>query len=659
MNSQHLAAYIKKHARNNPAKSAIKFNGTDVSYLDLEKKSNQMANFFYEKIHKVRKDYPNSSSETYNAAVLLDRCPEIIISLMGIIKAGMVFVPISPNIPAKRLELLLAETKACWVVTSLTCYKRFEEFFKTHNELNVLLIAADSGDSEPALPGSIFTIDFNDCQEELQFELTYNKYCYIYFTSGSTGVPRGVLGRHRSLHHYIDWQIREFNVDDTFNVSQFIPPTFDPYLRDVLVPLLAGGTICIPDYDTLMNPAKLIAWIDENRITLIHIVPSLFRLISREIRDAHHFVDLKYIFLAGELLRGSDIRRFMEIFAGRILLVNQYGPTETTLAKFFYKIKPGDINRSIIPVGKPIADAEALILDPKMRKCLTENTGEIYIRTPYISSGYFNKKELNREVFIRNPFSRDQNDIIYKTGDMGRLLFDGNIELTGRVDNQVKIRGQRVEPGEIENLLLNIPYIKEAVVVDKEDKNNEKFLCAYLVLENSSAGKAQMGITQLKSLLAGDLPVYMVPSYFIALDALPLNPNGKTDRQALKKMEINLESETDYTPPGNELEEKIARVWKETLKLTKVGVNDHFFNIGGTSLNAITINNKLNEILGMETPMVKFFEYPTISLFAKYLSGDAPAIINREDRIKRINTATQKKSNLTSRKQRLKELRHG
>jgi len=656
MNSHHLAAYIKQHAQNAPTKTAIKFNGTELSYPELERRSDQIANFFHE---KLLKGSPGSSGETFNVAVLLDRSPGIITSLIGLLKAGLVFVPISPNIPTKRLELLLNEIIARWVVTSLTYYNRFEEFFKTHNEMTVLLVEPDLRDTGPGLPPSTFTIDFNDSQGELEFEMRYNKHCYIYFTSGSTGIPRGVLGRHKSLHHYLDWQIHEFNVDDTFQVSQFIPPSFDPYLRDVFIPLLAGGTICIPDYNTLMNPAKLIAWIDENKINLIHMVPSLFKLVSQEIPGPDHFVDLKYVFLAGELLRGSDIRRFIEIFAGRIRLVNQYGPTETTLAKFFYIIKPGDINKSIIPVGKPIKGAEALILDQQRRKCLTGNSGEIYIRTPYISSGYFNKKELNKEVFIRNPFSPDKNDIIYKTGDIGRLLFDGNIELTGRVDNQVKIRGQRVEPGEIENLLLNIPHIKEAVVVDKEDKNGEKFLCAYLVLESDRAGGTGPGVAQIKSLLSKDLPGYMVPSYFITLDALPLNPNGKTDRKALKKLEINIEPEAAYTAPGNELEEKIAGIWKETLKLDKVDVNENFFNVGGTSLNAIAINSQINEMLTIEIPIVKFFEYPTISLYVKFLEGDSPTISSRKNRLKRMDAVTQKRTNLAARKQRLKELRHG
>lgn len=639
MKDNHLTDYIRKHAADYPHRTAIKFNSTSVTYEELEKESNRIANILYE---KVIKSSPANPDLPVNVAIILNRSPEIIISIIGILKAGAVFVPIDTDIPPKRVELLLSETKAQCVITTSSYYNRFKEL-SAAPPVNVLLVDTQ----EPASQ-----------TDEPPFEIIYNKYCYIYFTSGSTGIPKGVLGRHRSLHHYLQWQIEEFNIDETCRCSQLIPPTFDPFLRDIFVPLTVGGTICIPGYNTLMNPAKLIDWIDENEITLIHIVPSLFKLISGKISAAHQFSRLKYIFLAGELLKGNDIRQFTEIFADRIQLVNQYGPTETTLAKFFYRIKPGDINRAIIPVGKPIKGAEALLLDEQGQKCLTGNIGEICIRTPFISSGYFNKKELNKEVFIKNPFSNDKNDIIYKTGDLGRRLFDGNIELTGRVDNQVKIRGNRVEPGEIENLLLNMDHIKEAVVVDREDQNGEKYLCACLVMAD---GSGPPDINLLKTMLAAHIPHYMVPSYFITLDAIPLNPNGKIDRQTLKNLPIQVDTGTAYAPPKDELEKKIADVWQEVLNRDKVGINDIFFNIGGTSLNAIRINSKIGELLAEEIPIVKFFEYPTISLFVKYLKSNrtSPPDANREENSKRMDTMVQKRSQIASRKDKLRELRNG
>jgi amino acid adenylation domain-containing protein len=640
MEYNHLASYIRKHAANNPTGTAIKYNGTTVTYGELERESNRIADILYKKVAKPSTGGPDLP---LNVATILNRSPEIIISIIGILKAGAVFVPIDTNIPQKRLEILLSETKAQCVITTSSYYNQFKDLLGKNNRFTLVLIDTIKPDNQTVEP---------------EFELITNKYCYIYFTSGSTGIPKGVLGRHKSLHHYIRWQIDEFNIDGTFRVSQLIPPTFDPYLRDIFVPLMVGGAICIPDYNTLMNPVKLIQWIDEEQINLIHIVPSLFKLISDKITSADQFLQLKYVFLAGEMLKGNDIRRFIEIFADRIQLVNQYGPTETTLAKFFYRIKPGDVDKAIIPVGKPITGAEALILDQQGQKCLTGNIGEIYIRTPFISSGYFNKKELNKEVFVKNPFSNNKNDIIYKSGDLGRLLFDGNIELTGRVDNQIKIRGNRVEPGEIENLLLNLDHIKEAVVVDREDQNGEKFLCAYLVMAEANTTP---DINRLKTMLAARIPHYMVPSYFITLESIPLNPNGKIDRQALKNLTIKVDTGAAYTAPEDELGKKIAEIWQEVLNLDKVGINDIFFNVGGTSLNAIRVISKISEILAEEIPIVKFFEYPTIRLFVKYLKSNrnSPLEVNREENSKRMDTMVQKRSHITSRKDKLRELRNG
>jgi acyl-coenzyme A synthetase/AMP-(fatty) acid ligase/acyl carrier protein len=429
-------------------------------------------------------------------------------------------------------------------------------------------------------------------------------------------------------------------------------------LRDIFVPLLAGGTICIPDNKTLMNPKKLVKWINENKIRLIHIVPSLFKLIPLEIRGADDFPDLEYILLAGELIRGNDIREFIEIFDGRIQLVNIYGPTETTLAKFFYRIQPSDVEKSIIPVGKTIKGAEVLVLDERRQKCLTGNIGEIYIRTPYISSGYFNNKESNKEVFIKNPFSEDKNDIIYKTGDMGRVLFDGNVELTGRLDGQVKIGGHRVETGEIENLLLKIDYIKEAVVVDKEDKNGDKYLCAFLVPEAGGNREKVPDINELKIMLAKHIPFYMMPSFFILLDAMPLNPNGKINRLHLRKLDVTVDNGETYTAPKDELEKRIAEIWKDVLKLDKIGSSNNFFNVGGTSLNAIRVNSRIGEMVGKDIPIVKFFEFPTIGSYAKYLASNSPQPPDRKKISERMEAMTQKRGNMALRKQKLKELKN-
>lgn len=652
INSRHLGAYIKNHAETNPSGIAIKTDDRVLSWEELECESNRIANFFDEKIFRDA----DAGGENFNVCVILDRSAEIITTIIGLLKAGLVFVPVSPHIPEKRVELLLEESKTRWIITSMKYHKQFQDLFKNKTQWNILL---SDGEPGPGLPPGAHALDDNHGNDELGFQMRYNKYCYIYFTSGSTGIPKGVLGRHKSLHHYIDWEINEFGIDSGHQVSQLTPPTFDPYLRDIFVPLMAGGTICIPGHDTLMNPVQLITWINENKINLIHIVPSLFKVISHEIRGPDNFPHLKYILLAGELLRGNDIRRFIEIFKDRIQLVNIYGPTETTLAKFFYRVQPPDIEKPVIPVGRTIPGAEALVLDEQGQKCLTGNIGEIYIRTPYISSGYFNNKELNKQVFLKNPFSGDKNDIIYKTGDMGRLLFDGNIELTGRLDEQVKIRGHRVELGEIENHLLAFDYIKEAAVVDKEDKNGQKYLCAFLVWEDSRNRGNLPDTNELKTLLSHHLPAYTLPSHLITLAAMPLNPNGKINRDALRKLDIKVDSGQKYIAPKNELEKKIAQTWKDVLKLDKIGMNDNFFDIGGTSLNAIQVNGKISEMLGSDIPIVKFFEFPTIGSYVKFLeSNSSPKPDQEENSLKRMELMTRKRTGMTLKKQKLKELRN-
>ncbi|HLP47042.1 MAG TPA: non-ribosomal peptide synthetase [Candidatus Kapabacteria bacterium] len=639
MNIVNLASYIKKHALMKPASIAIKAGQTMLSYRDLERQTNRIANFFEEKIFR---DASGSIGENVYVCLIFDRSAEIIASIIGLLKAGLVFVPVSPHIPEKRIQLLLEETKTQWVITSSEYLDKFQALFARNKQINTLTMA-----------------NFENQDDELRFEMRYNKYCYVYFTSGSTGIPKGVLGRQKSLQHFIEWEIKQFGIDSTFHVSQLTPPTFDPYLRDIFVPLLAGGTICIPDYNTMMSPAKLVTWINENKISLIHIVPSLFKLISQEAGDPGHFLDLKYILLAGEMLRGNDIRKFIATFNDRIQLVNIYGPTETTLAKFFYIIQAADVTKSIIPVGKAIEGAEALILDEQGQKCLTGNIGEIHIRTPYISSGYFNNKELNKKVFIKNPFSNDKNDTIYKTGDMGRMLFDGNIELTGRLDGQIKLRGNRVETGEIENLLLNLNYIKEAVVVEKEDINGEKFLCAFLIAKSSDRQENFPDTNELKRILSQNLPAYMLPSYFIPLESMPLNPNGKINKDALRKMNVSLDTGETYIAPRDELEKTIAGIWKEVLKIDKIGINDNFFNIGGTSLSAIQVNSRIGEMFGAEIPIVKFFEFPTIRSYVNFRKNDSPGKSEKEEtNLKRMENMARKRSAMTLRKQKIRESRN-
>ena len=594
----------------NPDKIAIRSECSIITYCELEGRSNQVANF-------LRKRVQYSSP---HVMIILERSPELIISILGILKSGLVFVPVTPSFPVNRVKQLIEEIHTQWVITDGTYYLHFKDIIQNHvnqkigNGLKTVII--DRIDEVIEEHENIFYLDFANESGTIEFERAANQNCYIYFTSGSTGTPKGVLGKQSSLIHFIEWEIKEFGIDKHFNVSQLTPPSFDPFLRDIFVPLIAGGVSCIPSSSTLMNIQKLIHWIDKNNITLIHTVPSLFKSVCVQINNSDYFQHLKYILLAGELLRGRDVEGFINIFNGRIQLVNIYGPTETTLAKLFYRIDSKDVNRAIIPVGKPIANTQVLILDKNKEKCAQGKKGEIYIRTPFISSGYYNDPILTKELFIKNPYSPYPNDIIYKSGDLGRLLPDGNIELSGRVDFQVKIRGIRIEIGEIENKLLAHQNIIEAVAMAKEDENHDKHLWAYIVPEQ---GK-KIPVTALRDYLSKELPSYMIPAYFVFLENIPLATNGKVDRAKLLEYKLaEVDQGLTYDPPVNLTEEKIANIWEDLLKLDKVGVNNNFFDLGGNSLKIMEMNIQLSKEFNTEIPMAKLFEHPTVRSVAKYL----------------------------------------
>lgn len=615
---------VSRIAQRKPGAAAIKYDENTITYRELEGKSNKIANF----LNQRRKEFQNSSP---NVLVMLDRSPELIISILGILKCGLIFVPVEPIFPEKRVKILLEETKSKWLITTEIYLKRFIDLIeKKVTGLNVFLV--DRIMSEDNFPGNIYGMDSITVSDELEFQEPDNKNCYIYFTSGTTGIPKGVLGRHRSLSHFIEWEINEFKVDENFKNSQLTNPSFDPFLRDILVPLAAGGTCCIPTYDVLMNPVKLIQWIDKNEIIMMHIVPSLFKEILHKIESPDCFRTLRYILFAGELLKGSDIKKFIGIFKNRIQLVNLYGPTETTLAKLFYRIKEKDVNRTIIPVGKPIDGAQAMILNEEGKRCLLGNIGEIHIRTPFISSGYFNDRNLTKKKFIKNPFSHNPLDIIYKTGDLGRLLPDGNIELVGRVDYQVKIRGRRIELEEIENLLLKYDGIKTAVVLAREKtgdsapgrEDGDKYLCAYIQVDESRQQKnKEPEPLGLRKYLENLLPYYMIPAYFVTLEKMPLTPSGKVDRKSLPVPDrLNISARTGYIAPGDDWEKKIAHVWEEVLNLEKVGIDDSLHTLGGNSLKIIQISSQLNEIFKKDIPIVKIMEYTTIGSLAEYLRNE-------------------------------------
>jgi amino acid adenylation domain-containing protein len=538
---------------------------------------------------------------------------EIIAAMLGVLKAGGVFCPLDPTFPDGRLRVMAEGVSPAWYVTEsrhLAKLRGAAEGVAPAAKFLVVDDAPPAGDDADVL--YLSDERFGGASVPAA-EPDPDAPCSIYFTSGSTGRPKAILGRLKGIDHYVRWEIKALGVGPGTRVTQLTSPSFDGFLKDAFVPLCAGGTVCAPESrDVVLDAARLVDWLDVEQIELLHCVPSVFRSIINQGLNADYFGALKWAVLVGEPLYPSDVKRWMDVFGTRVRLWNIYGTTETSIVKLSYEIKAEDVERPTIPIGKPIRGAAVMLLDQHGQPCGVGDVGEIYIRTPYRSHGYYNQPELTREVFVQNPFNDDPADLLQRTGDFGRLLGDGNLELLGRRDQQVKVRGVRVELGEIENLLRGHEAVADVAVVDRDDAEGNKFLVAYVTMSNGTRAE------ELRPYLTERLPETMLPSAFVQLEKMPRTLNGKVDRKALPALE-QLHAERAGNDSGSltPVEEIMAGIWCEVLKLPAVGRSDNFFNLGGHSLLVTHTILRVRDILKVELPVRSLFEAPTLEQFSR------------------------------------------
>jgi amino acid adenylation domain-containing protein len=446
--------------------------------------------------------------------------------------------------------------------------------------------------------------------------LTPEDAAYLFFTSGSTGLPKGVLGCHKGLSHFLNWQRQMFAIGPSDRSAQLTGLSFDVVLRDVFTPLTGGATLYLPPEEGMLDPAQLLSWMERKRISVLHTVPSLAQAWLPCVPSGISLRALRWVFFAGEPLTETLVRRWRKTFPESGEIINLYGPTETTLAKCYFRVPPEPLP-GIQPVGSPLPETQALILTENDQLCGVGEPGQIVLRTPFRSLGYINASEANQRRFVKNPFRDDERDLLYYTGDRGRYRPDSTLDILGRVDHQVKLRGVRIELGGIETVLGQHPAVWEAVALVREDVPGDKRLVGYVTLKSGQA----LTVHELRRFLKQKLPDPMVPSALVVLDALPLTPNGKVNRRALPAPEGRRpELEAAYMAPRSELERKIAAVWQEVLHITKAGIDDRFFDLGGHSLLLIQVQHRLGEVLDRDIPVVELFKYPTISSLAKRLS---------------------------------------
>jgi len=436
---------------------------------------------------------------------------------------------------------------------------------------------------------------------------------YIFFTSGTTGTPKGVLGTHRGIGHFLDWQRTTFGIAPGDRCGQLTNISFDVVLRDVLLPLSSGATLCLPPKD--LAPDQALAWLASERISVVHVVPSLAHAWLEHAPPGLSLPSLRWVFLAGEPLTDTLIRLWRGVVPAECGLVNLYGPTETTMVKCSYRV-PSEIPPGVQPVGGSLPQSQALVLSDENRLCGVNEQGEIVLRTPFMTRGYVNAAEEQRARFIPNPFGSDPGDLVYRTGDLGRYGPDGTLMVLGRLDHQIKIRGVRIEPEEVTAVLSRHPEVRACAVIGRELGTQPMALVAYVV-----AGQGETNGAALRNYLAERLPATLVPSAFVFLESLPLTPNGKLDRCGLPAPDAaDGQEEDDHADPGTALEEAVARMWAEVLGLARVGIHDDFFALGGHSLLATRVVARLRTAFGIELPLRAFFEAPTVAGLATVIT---------------------------------------
>ncbi len=557
-----------------PAAAAVVCDGKTLGYRQLEERSNQLA-------HYLRAQ--GVGAETL-VPICIERSLEMLVGILGILKAGGAYVPIDPDYPKDRIGYMLDDTGATLVVSSSGCIALLPE--------DVRCIALDSHrsliDSQPVGP-----VDSRPVAGQL---------AYVIYTSGSMGRPKGVLLEHGGLENLALAQAGFLALKPGDKTMQFASIGFDASVWEIFATLITGGALVIPIKEDILLTERLIEMINREKIFVATLPPSYLEVLSDQ--ELH----IGTIISAGEALTYELASR---IRAKGIRLINAYGPTESTVCATMTD-DPVQQTGSVT-IGKPISNIQLYITDERTALVPIGNPGELLIAGAGLARGYLNQPELTAEKFIADPFSTVAGGRLYRSGDLCRWLADGNIEYLGRIDDQVKVRGYRVELGEIASVLEQHPLVRQAVVLARAEDTGNKRLVAYIVVRGELDREAILD--HLKS----RVPDYMVPSQLVGLGALPLTANGKIDRKALALLETGGTDGNRYVAPGNAIEETLAGIWQELLEVQRVGVEDDFFELGGHSLLALRLISAVRKQLDLELSIGDVFEYPTISTLARQL----------------------------------------
>ncbi len=586
---------FEEQVERTPDAVAVVFENQQLTYQELNTRANQLAHYLQSL--GVKPDVL--------VGICVERSLDLVVGLLGILKAGGAYVPIDPDYPAERKSFILADTQTPILLTQ-------QHLVQNLPTDGIKIICLDTD----------WKANTQQQRHNPISETTALHLAYVIYTSGSTGKPKGTLIPHQGLVNYLSWCTQAYKVEQGAGTIVHSPLGFDLTITSLFSPLLVGNQVEIlsedQGFETLSNSLR-----HHSNLSLVKITPAHLELLNQQISPKQAANRTRAFIIGGDNLLAENVA-FWQEFAPETKLINEYGPTETVVGCCIYQVPIGQHLSGSIPIGRPIANTQLYILDQNLQPVPIGVPGELHIGGAGLARGYLNRPELTQQKFIPNPFDNSkfklrfqrtkgatQNSKLYKTGDLARYLPDGNIEYLGRIDNQVKIRGFRIELGEIEAALNQHLHVQASCVIAREDIPGNKRLVAYIVPQP----QITLIVSDLRSFLKEKLPEYMVPSAIVTLESLPLTLNGKIDRRALPEPEARTGIEIDIVQPRTPIEEKLAQIWAQVLRVEKIGIQDNFFELGGDSILSIQIITRA-KLAGIELTVKQLFANQTIAQLA-------------------------------------------
>ncbi|MBX7066757.1 MAG: non-ribosomal peptide synthetase [Parachlamydiales bacterium] len=574
---------FERHVEETPYSVASKLESSELSYKELDQKSTTLAAWLKSQ---------DIGSGIY-IGVSLNHGFDLLVCILAIFKSGRAYFPIDPNFPKERIKFMVDDAKPSVIITNSIFSEKFDFCGNVVNidDLNEL------------------GIDGKLCCREVFSDSKPDDPAYLIYTSGSMGIPKGIVISYHNLSH-IAVSHKEYYPNKIVGlVTGSIG--FDISMLTICSCIFSGGTVCFLKTNFLNDPFEIIKQIEEYSVNYLLCVPSFYSML---IEKAQVMSSLKVVSLAGEAIPHT-LPELHTKFAPNATLYNEYAPSEcacgATIAKIY---DPVTLEIQPITIGKPLPNTQIFILDESLEQVPRGAKGEIFIGGMGVALGYLNKSELTKKQFLTFTFSKKSSIRLYRTGDYGRFLVDGNLEFLGRKDTQVKIRGFRVEISEIENAVRQCTWINECAVVTQEANSGTKRLIGFF----NTVSKAS-NISDLRTYLKEKMPDYMIPSILIHINQFPRNANGKIDREALTKMKIDIVDSVIEDGTKSDLEEEVYQIWKNVLQLKSFDINDNFFDLGGTSLNIATVQTMLESKLGLRIPLIDLLQNPSVSKLACFI----------------------------------------